>query len=190
MTRQKKQQQQQQSASSQSSDKLQAAITPTRTLMFYTLTASIPIIIMCVLLLMSHIGDMWFIALGAVGFLVSIFGMVRLLYEITLDIAGYPDFTLPVWSVIYLIIYLINAFAFLFFALHTSSPNQYFTGLRTGTKAAYQDALYMSLCNYIGMSPDSSISVKSPVTRFLSVGQGVLAMFVNVVIITKFVNTF
>lgn len=165
-------------------------VTPSRTLIFYTLTSSIPIIIMCILLLFTRISDQWFIALGSLGCAVSVIGMIRLLYEMTHDLVGHPEYALPVWSVVYLVIYLISTFAFLFFALHTSAPNRYFTGLRTGVQAGYQDALYMSLCNYIGMSPDSSISVKSPITRFLSVGEGILAMFVNVVIITKFVNTF
>lgn len=169
---------------------LQAAVAPSRSLLFYTLTSSIPVIVIGLMLLLTHISDTWFMALGAVGFVVSVGGMARLLYEMTLDIAGYPNYKLPIWSVVYLIIYLVSAFAFLFFALHSSAPGRYFTGLRSGAKAAYLDALYMSLCNYIGMSPDSSISIRSPITRFLSVGEGVMAMFVNVVIITKFVNTF
>jgi hypothetical protein len=169
---------------------LQSAITPSRSLMFYTLTASIPLIVIGLLLLLTHINDTWFMTLGAIGFVVSVIGLGRLLYDMTLDIAGYPEYKLPIWSVIYLIIYLVSAFAFLFFALHSSAPGRYFTGLRRGAKAAYMDSLYLSLSNYIGMSPDSSISIRSPTTRFLSVGEGVLAMFINAVIITKFVSTF
>lgn len=169
---------------------LQAAITPSRSLMFYTLTASIPLIVIGLMLLLTKISDMWFMTLGAIGFVVSVVGLGRLMYEMTLDIAGYPEYKLPVWAVVYLIVYLISAFAFLFFALHSSAPGRYFTGLRSGAKAAYLDALYMSMCNYIGVPPDASISVRSPTTRFLSVGEGIMAMFINVVIITKFVATF
>ena len=169
---------------------LQAAVAPSRSLLFYTLTASIPLIVIGLMLLLTRISDMWFMALGTVGFIVSVVGMGRLLYDITYDIAGYPEYKLPIWAVLYLIVYLVSAFAFLFFALHSSAPGRYFTGLRSGAKAAYLDSLYLSLSNYIGVPPDTSISVRSPVTRFLSVGEGVLAMFVNVVIITKFVATF
>jgi hypothetical protein len=169
---------------------LQAAMTPSRSLLFYTLTASIPLIVIGLMLLLTRISDTWFMALGTIGFVVSVVGLGRLMYEMTLDVAGYPEYKLPVWSVAYLIVYLVSAFAFLFFALHSSAPGRYFTGVRSGAKAAYLDSLYMSLCNYIGVSPDASISIRSPTTRFLSVGEGILAMFINVVIITKFVSTF
>jgi hypothetical protein len=111
------------------------------------------------------------------------------MYETTLDIAGYPDYALPVWSVLYLIVYLVSGFTFVFFAMHVGNPGLFFSGFSSNVKNAFLDALYLSLSDYIGMSPDASFGVKTQSARFLTVGQGVLSMFLNVVIITKFVSS-
>jgi hypothetical protein len=108
---------------------------------------------------------------------------------VTLDVAGFPDYQLPVWSVFYLIIYVVSAFCFIIFALHTVSPGTYFDGLATGSKEGFLDALYMSLIGYVGIT-DGGFVAKTRGARFLGVGQAVLSMFINVVIITKFVTTF
>jgi hypothetical protein len=169
---------------------LNAAVTPTRSLLFYTLTSTAPLAVVVAWLLFGRPNKTVFLSLSVIGLIVSVVGLGRLLYELTYDIAGYPEFKLPIWAVFYLIIYLVSGFAFIFFGIHVGVPGRYFTGLETEPKAAFLDSLYLSLSNYIGMSPDSSISARGQLPRFLSVTEGVLAMFVNVVIITKFVNSF
>ena len=169
---------------------LNSAVTPTRSLLFYTLTATVPLAVIVGWLLFGPPKKTVFLSLSVVGLMVSVVGLGRLLYELTYDIAGYPEFKLPIWAVFYLIIYLVSGFAFVFFGLHVGAPGMFFKGLETAPKAAYLDSLYLSLSNYIGMSPDSSISARGQLPRFLSVIEGVLAMFINVVIITKFVNSF
>ena len=127
--------------------------------------------------------------LSLLGALTSLVGFGRLIYETTLDIAGYHDYALPIWSVFYLIVYLVSGFTFVFFAMHVGNPGLFFSGFGSNTKTAFLDALYMSLSAYIGLSPDPSFGVKTQASRFLTVGQGVLSMFLNVVIITKFVSS-
>ena len=169
--------------------KLTAAMQSTRSLLFYTLTATLPLVILSGVLLFTNIGGSTLITLSLLAAMTSIVGFGRLLYETTLDIAGYPEYKLPVWSVFYLIIYLISAFAFLFFAMHIGSPGRFFGGFGTSNKEAFIDALYVSLCDYIGQSP-ASFELKTQGSRFLAVGQGAVSMFLNVVIITKFVSAF
>lgn len=169
---------------------LDAALTPNRSVLFYTLTATLPLIIISVALLFFRLSRRNLRLLALLGFITGVIGLGRLLYELTLDIAGFPDYKLPIWSVFYLIIYLVSAFAFLFFALHIDAPDHYFTGFHTtNPKIAYLDALYVSLCDYITASPDG-IAMKTQTSRFLTVIQGVLSLFINAVIITKFVNAF
>jgi uncharacterized membrane protein len=60
----------------------------------------------------------------------------------------------------------------------------------SGAKLSYLDALYSSLWYYIGSAPDAAITINTPVARLLTVSQGLMSMFINVVIITKFVGTF
>jgi hypothetical protein len=170
--------------------KLTLAIQPTRPLFFYTLTATLPLIVISAVLLFTSIEGTSLVTLSLLGALTGIVGFGRLVYETTLDIAGYPDYTLPIWSVFYLIIYLISSFAFLFFAMHIGSPGRFFGGFGTNNKVAFLDALYVSLCDYIGQAPDPSFQLKTQGARFLAIGQGVLSMFLNVVIITKFVSAF
>jgi hypothetical protein len=171
--------------------KLQAAVVPTRTLFYYTLTATFPLILISGVLLFTNLRKNNIILLSLLGAITGILGLTRLLYEMTMDIAGYPTFKLPIWSVFYLIIYVISLFTFLFFALHVHAPDVYFGGFHTSNyKAGFLDCLYVSLCDYIGSPPDNAISIKKHLPRFLTVSQGVISMFINVVIITKFVNAF
>jgi hypothetical protein len=171
--------------------KLDAAVTPTRSLLFYTLTATIPIAVITAVLLFTNLSHPNLRILATIAAITSLVGLGRLLYEMTLDIAGYPDYKLPIWSVFYLIVYLISGFAFLFFAMHEGDPGRYFGGLSTtNPKLAFLDTTYISLSNYIDASPDPAITFKTRLPRFLAVIQGVISLFINVVIITKFVNTF
>jgi hypothetical protein len=170
---------------------LDSAVTPTRSLLFYTVTATVPLIIVIAALLFLPLSLKALGFLSAVAAAVAIGAMGRLVHDMTLDIAGYPDFKLPIWAVGYLVVYLISAFAFGSFALHSLRPGRYFVGFHmTEPRAAFLDALYLSLCNYIGSSPDASIGLANRLTRYMSVSEGLIAMFVNVVIITKFVNAF
>ncbi len=170
--------------------RLQGALQTKRSLLFYTLTATVPLIVITLVLLFTQLHGTWMMLLSVLGLITGLTGLGRLLFELTLDVAGYPDYKLPIWSVFYLIVYLISGFAFLFYARHSGAPGRYIQGFASNPREGYLDSLYLSLCNYIGSSPDSSIRLTSQVARFLSVGQGVLSMFINVVIITKFVNSF
>jgi len=169
---------------------LARAMQPTRSLLFYTVTATLPLVLISAVLLFTHIDGTALITLSLLGAVTGVVGFGRLLYETTLDIAGYPDYKLPIWSVLYLIVYLVSTFTFLFFAMHISSPGRFFGGFGTNNTEAFLDAIYVSLCDYIGQSPDPSVGLKTQGTRFLAIGQGVLSMFLNVVIITKFVSAF
>jgi hypothetical protein len=170
--------------------KLTTALQASRSLMFYTLTTTVPIILITAILLFTRIHGTTLVILSLLGAITGVIGFGRLLYETTLDIAGYPDYKLPIWSVFYLIVYLISTFTFLIFALHVSSPGVYFAGFPTSDKAAFLDAIYLSMCAYIGQSADAAYSMKTQSARFMSVIQGMLSMFLNVVIITKFVSAF
>jgi hypothetical protein len=168
---------------------LSAALVPTRSLSFYTATASLPILVIAAVLLFTPLKGRWLAGLGMVGAVIGVVGLGRLLYDVTLDVAGFPDYQLPVWSVFYLIVYVVSAFGFIVFGLHTWNPGFYFGGLATENQGAFLDALYMSLIGYVGIS-DAGFTAKTRGARFLSVAQAILSMFINVVIITKFVTTF
>jgi hypothetical protein len=132
------------------------------------------------------------LAMSVIGGAISAIGFGRLLYNVTYDIAGSPDFALPVWAVLYLVVYLVIFFAFVFFGLHLWAPGKYVGGLLAATtpSRAFLDSLYLSLTNYISVPPDPSLTLRTPLPRYMSVIEGLLSMFVNVVVITKFVNTF
>jgi hypothetical protein len=170
--------------------KLDLAIMPQRSLLFYTLTAALPVAVILATLLLTQIRGTPLAMIAAIAAVACFVGFVTLLYEITFDIAGYPDYRLPVWSVLYLIVYLINGFAFTIFAMNTVMPGQWIKGVAIDEKTALLDSLYISMSNYIGVTPDPSFSSTSQSARFLSVGQGVVSMFLNVIIITKFVSSF
>ncbi len=171
--------------------KLDAAITPTRSLLFYTLTATLPILVITGVLLFWHsLGRTGLVTLATIGAITGLVGLGRLLYEMTLDIAGFPDYKLPIWAVFFLIVYLVSGFAFFFFGVHLAAPGKSFGGFATDPRESFLDATYISLCDYIGISPDPSITIKTQGIRYATVIQGFLSLFINLVIITKFVNSF
>jgi len=172
------------------SAKLSQAVTPTRSLLFYTLTAAVPVavIVICVLFLRLSRPTLGF--LTAVGAIVSAGACGKLLYDLTLDVAGFPDYKLPVWAVFYLVIYIVMFFAFVFFTLHLTMPGVYLGGVGGDQELAFLDTLYLSLSNYLNAVPDPSVVVKGRTGRFLGITQAMLSVFINIVIITKFVNTF
>lgn len=173
------------------SARLEAALTPQRSLLFYTATATIPVILIVGVILLTRIRGTRLALLTALGAVASAVGLGRLLYELTLDVAGEPAYKLPIWSVFYLIVYVISFFTFVFFALHIESPGTHFGGFsREGARFAFVDALYTSMWYYIGSAPDGSITVGTQRARMLTVVEGLISMFINVVIITKFVSAF
>lgn len=173
------------------SARLNAAVTPTRSMLFYTLTATIPVFIITAVILFTNIRGTALITLALMGSITSIIALGRILYDLTLDIAGSPDYRLPIWAVFYLIIYGVAGFAYLYFAMHLSAPLKHFGGfVAGGASQAFLDSLYSSLWFYIGAPPAPPISVETALARMVTVTQGFLGMFINVVIITKFVSTF
>lgn len=171
--------------------KLTAAMVPTRSLLFYTLTATLPILMITgVLLFRPSLSRTWLVTLATVGAITGLVGLGRLLYDMTLDIAGFPDYRLPIWAVFFLIVYLISGFAFFFYGIHLSAPGRSFGGFQSTNRGAFLDSVYLSLCDYIAIAPDPSITIKTQSMRFMTVIQGAISLFINVVIIAKFVNTF
>lgn len=171
--------------------KLSSAVTPTRSLLFYTVTAMLPIIVITgVLLFWPSMNRRALFVLAAASAMVGLVGLGKLLYDMTLDIAGFPDYKLPIWAVFYLLAYLISGFAFFFFSVHIAAPGRAFGGFQSSPRGAFLDSLYLSLCDYIAISPDPSFTIKTQAMRYATVLQGAIALFINVVIIAKFVNTF
>lgn len=170
---------------------LTAALLPSRSLLFYTLTATVPIAVIAAALLFLRLRPAALMFLSIIGAVVSAGALGRILADLTLDIAGYPDYKLPVWAVFYLIVYVAVFFTFVYFAMHLSAPGVYFGGIsESNPRVAFVDALYMSLANYINAAPDPTVLVRTQSGRYMAVLQGYLSMFINVVIITKFVNSF
>jgi hypothetical protein len=94
-------------------------LTPTRSLLFYTLTATLPILVITVVLLAwPSMNKQLLLTLSVLGAVTGFGALGRLLYELTYDILGDPDYKLPVWAVLLLIVYLVSAFTFVFFGLH------------------------------------------------------------------------
>jgi hypothetical protein len=173
------------------SKRLENAVIPQRSLLFYTATATLPVILIVGVILLTNIRGTRLVILTILGAIASAVGLSRLLYELTLDVAGAPEYKLPIWSVFYLIVYVISFFTFVFFAMHLESPGYHFGGFsKEGARFAFVDALYTSMWYYIGSAPDSSITVGTQRARMLTVIEGLISMFINVVIITKFVSAF
>ena len=168
---------------------LEAALIPQRSLWFFTVTATVPIAVLIMVLLLTRSSARTLGVLSMIGGIVAIVGFGELLYELTMDIAGFPDFHLPAWAVFYLVVYLITGFTFLFFGIHIRSPGE-FGGFEGNNKAAFLDALYVSLCNFVGSSPGGGIRFRTQFLRFMVIIESLLSMFVTVVILTKFVNVF
>jgi hypothetical protein len=171
--------------------RLQDAIVAQRSLWFYTATSTIPVILIVGVILLTKIRGVRLALLTMIGAIISVIGLSRLLYELTLDVAGSPEYKLPIWSVFYLIVYVVSFFTFVFFAMHLDNPGTHFGGFSgEGARFAFVDSLYTSMWYYIGSAPDGSIKVKTQRARMLTVVEGLVSMFINVVIITKFVSAF
>jgi hypothetical protein len=181
---------------SESSQKLQGALVPSAAAMTplaeFALEATVPLLLITgILLVFPRLGRSWLLLLAGLGGLVAAVGFGRVLTTVVYDIAGIPDYALPVWAVLYLVVQLVLFFTFVFFGLHLGAPGRFVRGFSTeSTGGAFLDAMYLSLTNYISVSPDPTISAPHLAARYLTVAQGLLSLFVNVVIITKFVNTF
>jgi hypothetical protein len=172
------------------SAKLSQAVTPSRSLLFYTLAAALPVAVVVACVLFFRLPRPVLGFLTGVGAIVSAGACGKLLYDLTMDVAGFPDYKLPVWAVFYLIVYVVMFFAFVFFTLHLVMPDVYLGGIGGDQELAFLDTLYLSLSNYLNASPDPSVTVKGRTARFLAIIQSMMSVFVNIVIITKFVNTF
>jgi len=166
------------------SARLTRAFQPSRPLLGYTLAATLPLMLMAAALL-SRNPMIWYV--GILGTTVNLIAFGYLLYEITMELAGFPEYAMPVWIVLYLVIYLISGFTFVYFTMHLTSPGYYFSGFAKSSDIAFLDAFYVSASSYIGMN---SLDLKVQTSRLIGVCNGILSMFLNVVIITKFVNTF
>jgi hypothetical protein len=173
------------------SDKFKDAYIPTRSLQFYTLCGTIPLIIISACLLATNLSAYYISFLTAAGAGVSLFALSKLLYELSYDIIGDPNYKLPVWSVLYLIVYLVLLFTFVFFTLHTWAPKQFFRGFGSSNpRTTFIDALYISLSNYVNTGVNTSISDTGKSSLYLSLLESIIGMFINLVIITKFVSSF
>jgi hypothetical protein len=168
---------------------MKAAWVPQRSLVAYTAAATVPLIALSAFLLFGVQDGTLLMLVTIAGALVNLVAFGALLYETSFDIAGYPEYKLPIWAVFYLVIYLIVGFMFVIYAIHTLEPGTAFAGISSKPKVALLDTLYLSLCNYVGVPADSTFGLKNQTSRFISVGQGFLSMFLNVVIITKFVSS-
>jgi hypothetical protein len=122
------------------------------------------------------------VSLGILGAAVNLIAFGYLLYETTMELAGFPEYAMPVWTVLYLIIYLISGFTFVYFTMHLTSPGYYFSGFAKSNDIAFLDAFYISASNYLGMN---SLDLNNQTSRLLSVCNGIFSMMLNVVIITK-----
>lgn len=153
-----------------------SAINPTRNLTFFTITAFAPMMILTGALLLGLRSRMPLAILCIVSTLVAGVGLGRLLYEILLDISGYPDFKLPVWIVIYLFMYIVSGFTAIYFIVDRKknfSPEQFTT------------ALFHGIEGYLGQP-----FTGDPAFRFIGIIQNLLSAFIHAVIITKFVSAF
>jgi hypothetical protein len=154
------------------------------------LSAFVPLAIILGLILLTSVRGRILGVLALAAGLVVVIALLKLLHDLVYDIAGYPDYKMPVWTVLYSILYIIEGFTFLFFGLHLVSPSVHYTGIAPDTAAGFLDCLYLSLARTFGISPEASFQAKSQAARFLPVIQGGLTMFLNIVIITKFVTAF
>jgi hypothetical protein len=179
------------SVNAEASATFDAAFVETRDLSYFMVSAVAPLVVILGLVLLTSVGGRMLGFLALAGGVIVLLALLKLLHDLVYDIAGYPDYKMPVWTVLYSILYIIEGFTFLFFGLHLVSPSVHYTGIATGSGGtAFLDCLYLSLARTFGISPESSFQAKSQVARFLPVIQGGLTMFLNIVIITKFVTAF
>jgi len=170
----------------------QDAYIESRDLSYFLISAAAPIIIVVGLILFTGCKGRWLGTLSLIGGIIVLVALIRLLHDLVYDIAGYPDYKLPVWAVLYSILYIVEGFTFLFFGLHLVAPNQHYSGIATDKliTTGFIDCLYLSLARTFAIPPEASFQATSQLGRFLPVIQGGLMMFLNIVIITKFVTSF
>lgn len=167
------------------------AMMPQRSLLFFTLTATCPIIVLVFVLLVTRSKLLTLQLLSVIGGGVSLIGFGKLLYDLTLDLAGFPEYHLPVWAVLYLVMYLVFGFTFVFFGLHIRNPGVMFGGfICCDKRVAFIDALYISMCVFAGIAPSGNIIYRTQTARFLTLIEAIIGMFVSGVILTKFVSSY
>lgn len=160
-----------------------------RDLSFYLLSAVIPAVVVLGLILFASLHRTLLGVISLIAGIVVTVALVTLIHDLVYDIAGYPDYKMPVWTILYSILYLIEGFTFLFFGLHSIQPGVNYVGIEEGQKG-FVDCLYLSLARTFGVVPEGGIEPKTQVARFLPLLQSGMMMFLNVVIITKFVSAF
>jgi hypothetical protein len=165
------------------------AFLQSRDLSFYLLSAVIPAVVVMGLILFASLHRTLLGVISLMAGIVVTVALVTLLHDLVYDIAGYPDYKMPVWTILYSILYVIEGFTFLFFGLHSIQPGVNFVGIEEGQKG-FLDCLYLSLARTFGVVPEGGIEPKTQVARFLPLLQSGTMMFLNVVIITKFVSAF
>jgi hypothetical protein len=170
----------------------QDAFLESRDLSFFLMSAVVPVIIIVGLILFTGCRGRWLGGLSLLCGVIVLLALIRLLHDLVYDIAGYPDYKLPVWAVLYSILYIVEGFTFLFFGLHLVAPQQHYSGIAADklVTTGFIDCLYLSLARTFAIPPEASFQAKSQLARFLPVVQGGLMMFLNIVIITKFVTSF
>ena len=165
------------------------AFLQSRDLNFYLLSAVIPAVVVLGLVLFTSVHRTLLGAASLIAGIVVTAALFILLHDLIYDIAGYPDYKMPVWTILYSILYVIEGFTFLFFGLHSIQPGVNYTGIKDGQEGLV-DCLYLSLARTFNVVPEGDIRPKTQVARFLPLLQSGMMMFLNVVIITKFVSAF
>jgi hypothetical protein len=169
---------------------LQAAFVETRDLSYFMLSAILPLVVILGAVLLTSVGGRTLGYIVITGGIIVLVALLKLLHDLVYDIAGFPDYKMPVWTVLYSILYIIEGFTFLVLGLHLVAPSVHFKGIASGTTEALLDCLYLSLARTFGIPPEASFQATSQMARFLPVIQGGIMMFLNIVIITKFVTAF
>jgi len=169
---------------------LQAAFVETRDLSYFMISAVAPIVIILGLVLLTSVGGKPLGYLSLAGGIIVLLALLKLLHDLVYDITGYPDYKMPVWTILYSILYIIEGFTFLVFGLTLVAPSVHYKGISPGISDAFLDCLYLSLARTFSVPPEASFQGLSQVARFLPVIQGGTMMFLNIVIITKFVTAF
>lgn len=168
-----------------------SAYIPTRSLTFFTVTAIMPIVFILVLVLFVPIRNSFLATCSLLAATVSLTGFCRLIYELVYDIVGFPEYKLPIWSAFYLLLYIMSIFTFCIFSLHLYRPGINYSGISTkNTGSALTESLYISLTNITTLSPDASIRYHTPIARFINVTESISVIFIELVIITKIVQSF
>jgi len=166
------------------------AIIPQRSMAFYNYTSLGPFIVIAAALMLTSIRGTGLAIISICCGLICFVGFCRLAYETTLEIAGFKEYLLPIWSVFYLIFYEIAVFAFLFFGMHTAAPGHFFGKFSQDTELAFLDSYYLSLCNYIVHYPNVKYTFKTYGTNMLMGIQSLLSSILTLLLVTEFISAF